>query len=81
MLEWKRQRYACAETFELGYGLILAIDFESIHRLGDNDPKWNAYVLGRRLVGRSHNREEAKERAVKTAKRWLKEALSQLVEE
>jgi hypothetical protein len=78
--EWKPQRYACAETLDLGFGLTLAVDFESIHRLGDNDPKWNVYVFGRRLIGRSESREEAKQRAVRIARRWLKEALSQLEE-
>lgn len=76
-LEW--QRDGSGSRAQLGHGLALAVQWEGTQRLEPGAPKWNVYVLGRRLEKRSPEHEHGQRRAEAAAKKWLAEALEKLV--
>ena len=69
-------------TLNLGKGrLNISIWYENIDRLERGEPHYNVSVFGSILKGRSSTIEEAKERAVRVASKWLAEATEAAAQE
>jgi hypothetical protein len=54
------------------------IAYEGMERLPKDEPKYNVYVFGRKLLKRSDSREEAQERAERVARMWMTEAQAKI---
>lgn len=78
MPKWVRPQYGASAKADLGHGLSISVSYESIERLDEGEPHWNVTVFGRRLKVRSATEEEARNRAIVLARKWLNEALSEL---
>lgn len=62
----------------LAPGLELNVSYEGIERLAAEAPKYNVFVFGKRLKGRSASLDEAQERAEKFAVTVLRHALKKV---
>lgn len=75
--DWQDEKYSGA-SLDLGPGLGLFVSYEGMERLGKDEPKWNVFVFGRKLVNRSADKEAAQDRAERVARMWMTKAQAKI---